>query len=94
MMRQKLPLGQLCVPKRSLKIQNVSKTPEAPQRNKKKKECVIDHSLYRSTQLSSTPLHQATLLTMSLEDAERAIPATVRMFSGCEDKQTSADGEF
>lgn len=32
--------------------------------------------------------------TMSLEDAEKAIPATVRMFSGCEDVQTSADGEF
>lgn len=30
---------------------------------------------------------------MSLEDAEAAIPAVVRMFSGCEDKQTSADGE-
>jgi hypothetical protein len=31
---------------------------------------------------------------MSLEDAEKAIPAVVRMFSGCEDKQTSADGEY
>lgn len=26
---------------------------------------------------------------MSLEEAEKAIPAVVRMFSGCEDKQTS-----
>lgn len=31
---------------------------------------------------------------MSLEEAEKAIPAVVRMFSGCEDKQTSADGTF
>jgi len=31
---------------------------------------------------------------MSLEQAEKAIPAVVRMFSGCEDKQTSADGTF
>jgi len=30
---------------------------------------------------------------MSLEDAEKAIPAVVRMISGCEDAQTSADGE-
>lgn len=30
---------------------------------------------------------------MSLEDAEKAIPAVVRMISGCEDSQTSADGE-
>ena len=28
---------------------------------------------------------------MSLEEAEKAIPAEFRMFSGCEDKQTSAD---
>mmetsp|Transcript_5515 Transcript_5515/g.10715 ORF Transcript_5515/g.10715 Transcript_5515/m.10715 type:complete len:325 (-) Transcript_5515:92-1066(-) len=28
---------------------------------------------------------------MSLEQAQQAIPAVVRMFSGCEDKQTSAD---
>lgn len=28
---------------------------------------------------------------MSLEDAEKAIPAVVRMISGCEDSQTSAD---
>jgi hypothetical protein len=27
-------------------------------------------------------------------DAEKAIPAVVRMISGCEDKQTSADGEY
>ena len=31
---------------------------------------------------------------MSLEEAEAAIPAVVRMFSGCEDKQTSADGTY
>lgn len=32
---------------------------------------------------------------MSVEEkAEEAIPAVVRMFSGCEDKQTSADGKF
>jgi hypothetical protein len=31
---------------------------------------------------------------MSLEQAKAAIPAVVRMFSGCEDKQTSADGTF
>ena len=31
---------------------------------------------------------------MSLEPAEKAIPALVRMFSGCEDKQTSADGTY
>jgi Caspase domain len=31
---------------------------------------------------------------MSLEEAERAIPAVVRMISGCEDKQTSADGTY
>jgi hypothetical protein len=30
---------------------------------------------------------------MSLEEAEAAIPADVRMFSGCEDHQTSADGK-
>jgi hypothetical protein len=32
------------------------------------------------------------IIIMSLEEAERAIPAVVRMISGCEDKQTSADG--
>lgn len=32
---------------------------------------------------------------MSVEEqAEEAIPAVVRMFSGCEDRQTSADGTF
>ena len=31
---------------------------------------------------------------MSEADAEKAIPAVVRMFSGCEDKQTSADGTY
>lgn len=31
---------------------------------------------------------------MSLEQAQKAIPAVVRMFSGCEDKQTSADGTY
>ena len=28
------------------------------------------------------------------EQAEEAIPAVVRMFSGCEDRQTSADGKW